>query len=346
MLPMRKYLAWFVTFGLIVVGTGATAQVRTESISNSKKGYWNASATYPVFLERTAIKKLASDAFRIDAETNLNEFVRYAKEFADSGQKPIAPWEFSQSSVVSINSATLVSGYSQEFNYSGGAHPNRFFRTINIGNVNGTVKKLVLKDFVKEQEDLEEFGIENIVPELNRLKRAKGIDEIVYSVDEKLLDNFVITPAGITWIFSPYEVGAYVEGEYFVKVPWQKLMHELKPNSVVSNLANAAASSVLTELRIVWLGDSLLPANSIIEFSLLDKNATVLQVQRFPISEQNQLFKLLWDKSKFVSQSKHLIFTKIFVSGAATYKSIEGLAVTVNGLKKVTNVPLVPFKQN
>ncbi len=49
-------------------------------------------------------------------------------------------------------------------------------------------------------------------------------------------DNFSLTPEGVTFYFSPYQAGAYVEGEYSVFVPRSDLQEYLVPDfKVVPN---------------------------------------------------------------------------------------------------------------
>lgn len=324
--------------------------VRTASISSARKGLWNAKATYPVFTSDSETRRIASQTFKQDAEKTLGEFVRNARGFAASGQKPIAPWELSQSAVVALNSASLVSGYAQTFDYSGGAHPNRYYRAINVAKIGNKVKRIKLSDVIKPGEDLEEFATENIVPELNRMKRARGIDGIVYEVDEKLLDNFVITPAGITWLFGPYDVGAYVEGEYFVKVSWLKLLRELGPNSIVKPWADVAAKEMLTEFHVSWQDSYKLPPGAWVEFQLVspksDGTFTLLQRQKLPIAQQNQRFSLKWLRSRMSEGGEFQIQISIWVESTKLYQNGEAIPVTSEGFEQLQNIALVPVHKS
>lgn len=341
----------FSLLGIVAVFVAALGGegVRTASINSAKQGYWTANATFPVLATDSEVRKVANRGYRTDAETALNSFVENAKDFAVSAPKPIATWEFSQSAILSINTANLVSGYAQTFDYSGGAHPNRYYRALNFGLVGGVAKKLVLKDFIKIGEDLEEFATEIIVPELNRMKRARGIDEIVYAVDEKLLNNFVITPSGITWLFGPYDVGAYVEGEYFVKVSWLKLLRELRPNSIVAPWANVAAKDMLTEFHVSWQDSYKLPPGTWVEFQLVsvaeDGLSSLLQKHKLPISQQNQRFSLKWERSRMNRPGQFRIQISIWVETTKLYQNVEPIPVTSEGFKKLQNIALVPVQR-
>ena len=62
-----------------------------------------------------------------------------------------------------------------------------------------------------------------LIPKLQAMEASSvgpgGIEELT----DVQCDNYVMTPYGMTWMFSPYEVASYAEGEFFVKVPWSEL---------------------------------------------------------------------------------------------------------------------------
>lgn len=188
-------------------------------ISSKHEGYSDTSIVYVQLPEDSEVRKAANLQSRKLATSVYIEFTKNAIEFAQSEQKPVAPWTTELRPTVSLNRPDLVSILYSQYDYSGGAHPNRFYPVINIGLIDGKPKQLTLRDILKPEVRLDDFVQSQVLPRLNAIKEKRGIEPIE-NLAPGLADHFVLTPAGITWVFEPYAVGAYVEGEYTIKILW------------------------------------------------------------------------------------------------------------------------------
>jgi hypothetical protein len=109
------------------------------------------------------------------------------------------------------------------FAYTGGAHPNRWYECRTFGLRNGRAARLKLQDFLPAGADPMEVANRLVIPRLKAMKASWFVEGTRTSLEPEEVENFVVTPAGITWIFDPYAAGPYVEGEFFVKVPWSEI---------------------------------------------------------------------------------------------------------------------------
>lgn len=102
--------------------------------------------------------------------------------------------------------------------YSGGAHGMYFNTYLNIDTK--TKRVITLNDLVdiKDQPQIKAVLWQNY-----RHSRSNGNGEYAVAVDEKdfrIADNFYFSEAGIHFIYPPYELGAYAEGEVEVLLGW------------------------------------------------------------------------------------------------------------------------------
>ncbi len=176
-------------------------------------------------------QRAASRAIERRCNELLRDFVQAVREIEALRRTdptiPEYPFELTIEPTVSLNSARRVSVLLTVVQYAGGAHPNTYHEGFVFG---ADGKSLALKDLLRPGVSEQDFVAAILLPELNEVKRARGSGP-VQSLGPAELSCFVATPAGISWVFSPYAVGSYAEGTFVVKIPWEKLEGVLRsPN--------------------------------------------------------------------------------------------------------------------
>lgn len=206
---------------LAAVGIGA-AGVSETSKRVHDKGKYKASMRYPS-LSKDAKWNEAQNAIARFAEAQFSEFVKNAKQNPQRHE-----WEFTSSYTWCLNRADAKSLVFETFDYSGGAHPNTTLKPFTFVFRGGKVSQVRLKDLLLPGKSGSGFVSQVLLPALNRIKSSRGADH-VESLETGLEDSFVVTPGGITFVFQRYAVGAYAEGDYWVKFSWASVSEWLKP---------------------------------------------------------------------------------------------------------------------
>jgi len=156
-------------------------------------------------------------------------------------------WTFERSySIRSVVNGRYVSIVRDEYEYTGGAHPNRGADTILWDK---TVKKRIsIRPFFNETADdgptLKALrqGIINSLKVEKKKRGAEGADlNLIEGIEAKLLKIGPVSLApsteagkssGLTFHYAPYAVGSYAEGSYIAFVPWETLKPYLTPEGI------------------------------------------------------------------------------------------------------------------
>ncbi|GIV03301.1 MAG: hypothetical protein KatS3mg015_2131 [Fimbriimonadales bacterium] len=176
----------------------------------------------PEFSSRSELARLANREAAQMVRSYLPEFLQQAKETVGVVPKDLSLF-VEVTPVVSVAKENLISFYTMTFAYTGGAHPNRWYECRTFGLRNGRAARLKLQDFLPAGADPMEVANRLVIPRLKAMKASWFVEGTRTSLEPEEVENFVVTPAGITWIFDPYAAGPYVEGEFFVKVPWSEI---------------------------------------------------------------------------------------------------------------------------
>jgi hypothetical protein len=217
----------------IAVAASAQSGFRVRTVETKGAQGWTAKASFPEFTQPYPLASLASRLWRNEVIAVYDEFIKNAR--AASNLPRVGNWTFEAISRVSIASSTLVTGYTERFDYSGGAHPNTYFQLFNLILQDGKVRRIGLRDLTNGEAGYQ-AAVRTALETLNAMKRQRGLDPIP-TLTPQQADMFVITPAAMTWMFQPYEVGAYVEGAYVVKISWSRLKSAMNPDGPVGALA-------------------------------------------------------------------------------------------------------------
>ncbi|MCW5935630.1 MAG: DUF3298 domain-containing protein [Fimbriimonadia bacterium] len=230
---MKQHLTFFLIAATIAIGLGnAFAWLNSQSsrtvdpprfgkFTNKKEGWWEAKVSYPIFPAAAPAGVVANREFHQRAKKSFDSFMNQPVKYLKQSGKPTGAYSLTVKPTISIHRESLIAGYLSQDEYSGGAHSNRFYHTVNVSIVDREARLLKLRDVMARGVPLKE--IEQIVlTKLNAIKRQRGADPMT-ELQPSQLEQFVLTPTGITWIFEPYAVGAYAEGDYFVRVTYEEL---------------------------------------------------------------------------------------------------------------------------
>jgi hypothetical protein len=223
---------------VLILLTTQTPAVKVTSEHVTKKGSWyEAETTTPKYVGAGKLGTFAAKVLRDAAKKDLAQFILEAKP--EPGDHPANPYGYEWNTIPSISKSTLISTYTELYSYAGGAHPNHGYITHTFGMIDGKPKQLRFGDLMRTRMLPKKVVSDLVIPRLDAMGASNVVSGEITEVPDANVDNFVITPAGITWIFSPYDVGAYVEGDFFVKVPWSELMTHLNPNGPLKGVMPA-----------------------------------------------------------------------------------------------------------
>ncbi|MCW5941779.1 MAG: DUF3298 domain-containing protein [Fimbriimonadaceae bacterium] len=208
---------------LLLVPLGASAQnlVVFKTEKAKKQGVWTLKIAVPNLKGTTplATRFNAEVAKIVDAERK--DFLPMVADNLKEFGKPSHPFAFDASGTVSCATPDFVSACIEIYTDAGGAHPNVTVNPINVRTLPGKAVPVRLKELLAPGASMQQ--VRDIVIEATNVeKRKRGADPLT-DLEAKYLDLFVVTPAGVTWMFGPYTVGVYAEGAYHIKVPWSKL---------------------------------------------------------------------------------------------------------------------------
>ncbi|RMF60527.1 MAG: DUF3298 domain-containing protein [Calditrichaeota bacterium] len=180
--------------------------------------------TFPVFLDKNEPLTILSQAIRDSVETRVNNFLMLGKEYLT----PDAPlyelgWDQSIECRIHFFSPELISLLISISEYTGGAHGNLRFRTLNYTSIERNFRELTLNELFLPNSNYVDILSRLCVNDLKIQGASLITSQQVKTFSESDFSEFTINPAGLTIYFAPYEVGAYAEGPYQVFIPFNLL---------------------------------------------------------------------------------------------------------------------------
>ena len=230
------------TFAAVVGCLGASyaqsgLRFETVTIAQGRSGWWSAYATYPRFLGRSPLEVLATRTLQRAAAQGLAEFVAELKDAFPTHGKPVQPYEYRLTPVISLARPAIVSMYFEHWEYAGGAHPNTFYAAYTFGMIGDAPRQLTLSDLFRPGTDGVKVVSDLVIAHLKREPDAFWVLEgTVKTIDPKIASRFVFTPTALTILIQPYEVGPYSSGSFFVKVPFAEFRGSLDPGGPLQTL--------------------------------------------------------------------------------------------------------------
>ena len=155
-------------------------------------------------------------------------FSAYKKEFpvtADSvSMQETSNHSLSQNLTVRFNENNFVILEASEYNYSGGMHGNygSYFHCYDMV----TKKQLILSDIISADSMILQHEVEKHFALQYKLKDS--LNEILFENYLPANSNFYFNEKGITFLYNPYEVASYTQGEISVFIPFTALKKYLQ----------------------------------------------------------------------------------------------------------------------
>ncbi len=137
-------------------------------------------------------------------------------------------YNFSQSQNVTIryNENDFVIFESSEYSYSGGMHGN--YSSTFFGFDIPMNKSILLADIVSA----DSVSLQKVVEKYFRIQykvKSDSLNEILFENYLPANKNFYFNEKGITFLYNPYEVASYAQGEISVFIPFAALKNYLQP---------------------------------------------------------------------------------------------------------------------
>lgn len=180
------------------------------------------SVKYPTWRTKTRAAAEANQIARAREATILRGFTKEKREGDAELKKMGSAARFSilVKPYVTRDSAALCSGYVVRYEFTGGAHGNTSFESINVG---WDGKRVSLTDFFSANTDPLKQCTFAVIEEIFNTHRSATAIETGTWAGVRPDQPFAVTDTGVTFLFGSYELGSYAEGTWVVSVPFAKL---------------------------------------------------------------------------------------------------------------------------
>lgn len=211
----------------------------TAKLHEYKSDDGSAKATYPSFMDPrySQLNRLLAD----EAKSHFDACVEWVKDaqhdLKEAGSSATAyRWNLAR---VETIKGDLVSLSYRNAEFEGGAHPNTIYSGVNYRiAADGTPKRVGLWDVLTKSDATIQTLSDSLIDGLKSQNAAFVKDGTVKDFTQTLKGDgvaFVILPAGIGFLFSPYEVGSYSEGDFRVVVPYGKLASAIRADGPLAH---------------------------------------------------------------------------------------------------------------
>lgn len=185
----------------------------------NRKGWYSMRAVYPQF-RGNAVARLASKGVRETVNARLAAFQRNASL---ASARPARAWRVDWKGRVGAATARFVSILGTCEYDTGGARASADVVGLNYAIRGGTVKRLTLSDLMVVRTDPVFLATEAALPKLSSMGVESVTSGRVTALTRAQADNFVMTPAGLSWLFAPGEIAPRERGTIVAKVTWEEL---------------------------------------------------------------------------------------------------------------------------
>lgn len=170
---------------------------------------------------KTGLKTEIDDYFK-----NYKEQVKDYKAEANEPPPYYLNYEATNSLYVKFNEKDFLVTELMNYSYTGGAHGNygSSFNNYDIAQQ----KVLKLADLLTDTVILQPL-IEKYFRQQQGLKINEPLSKVLFDDEIKLNNNFYINGQGFTFLYNPYEIASYAQGQIEVFVPYSALKQQLTP---------------------------------------------------------------------------------------------------------------------
>lgn len=167
--------------------------------------------------------------FKNLATSYFANYKKTALDYAKDGDTNEAFLNYSNHSYQSLvyNDKDFVIIEQMDDDYSGGAHGNyaSIFHCLDIKNQ----KKLVLSDVVKVDTVILEQLLEKYLRKQYNVESGEQLTTVLFDNYLKPNNNFYFNDNGLAFLYNPYEVASYAQGQIIVYIPFTELKPYLAP---------------------------------------------------------------------------------------------------------------------
>jgi hypothetical protein len=211
---------------LLVLASAQSLKVSYRSERQSQGDFYKIDIRQPVFPSEQPVGKVANREVASIVNKFKRDFLEEVEENRKAQFRMAEPFLLQIRASVSIARADLISLYLEVFWWTGGAHPNTFYRVVNVGMVNGKPRLLKLRDML-EKDVSAQTVMQRVAQRLEEIKRQRDPSGEPWMPEEGIpqeyWNSYILTPTAIVWVFEPYAVGAYAEGAFFVRLNFEEL---------------------------------------------------------------------------------------------------------------------------
>lgn len=229
-----------ITAAALLCGTAVgQAPVAFTMLTAKQTGsHWSTTVIYPTFSGGTPLTLLTNQTLATREAAAAATFGRMAAEQFKKLGPPTADYYHDARATVSLADPELLSAYFELEEYSGGAHPNRYYASYTFGIVHGRPAAVMLQDVFRPGVDGTKTASDLLMARLRNDPNATFVrDGTVKSIEfngapgtpQVGATAFTVTPHGISFLLPPYAVGAYVNGSFVVKIPFEQFGGRLDP---------------------------------------------------------------------------------------------------------------------
>lgn len=219
---------WSNASGLSTLPFKLTKVADFVSVNVNAANKYEASYLYPSFISDTKANREITERLAKEAASEKKKFTGEAEEFFGS-QESAAEWQENYSYSIEYYSPELVSLSGEVFSYTGGAHGNTLYMSLNYWIKDGKALLLGLPDLFMPRSNYIKVLSDYCVRDLKKQQAGWVLNGELKAFKADDLGPFLVSPRGITFAFAPYAVGPYVEGSYFVTVGFSELKGIINP---------------------------------------------------------------------------------------------------------------------
>lgn len=186
-------------------------------------------AAYPQFLGSSpatlGLNKLVKTEFdkqilSLNKEAKMVDVPDYFKDHS---------WELYYNTDIAYAAEDLISLESSSYQFTGGAHGMTYYTAANYQLQSGKYTLIRLEDLFAPKSGYIAALSQLILDDLRNKGAMWVTTGKVTRLEAPDLDNFTITPRGLTFFFDPYEMGPYAQGGINATIPYSSLLPYLKP---------------------------------------------------------------------------------------------------------------------
>ncbi len=211
---------------LLALASAQSLKVDYRTERQSEGDFYKIDIRVPRFPEKHPLGALANREIAAIVNQFKRDFLQAMEDNRKRKFRMAEPFLLQVRPTISIARADLISLYLEIFWWTGGAHPNTYYRVVNMGMVNGKPRLLKLEDVLAKGASAAEV-MERVYRRLEEVKRRRDPSGKPWmpegGIPREYWDRFILTPTAIVWVFEPYAVGAYSEGMFQIRLSYDEL---------------------------------------------------------------------------------------------------------------------------